>query len=555
VMEESFLKVIELCPDLDPDVYFQLGWLKYALKDWKEAEGYLKKFLDYDRINEEHASKSEIMLSKAKLFSTPVPFSPVPVKDISTSNPEYLPYISPDNELAFFTRRFEMKDKNMLTPQSVEKFMIAHEVQRGLYDKGVPMEDPFNRAASNNEGAATITIDNKHLYFTVNNKGNFDIYESEFSNGRWGEIKNLGDNINDPQQWDAQPSISSDGNTLYYAAVRDSISGIDIFKSEKDASGSWKKAKRLSDVINTNGNEKSPFMHSDSKTLYFSSDSLPGLGGYDIFKSTLDANGKWTKPINLGYPINTEGDDVGFFVSTDGKTGYYASNTIQRGGAGYDIYSFDLYPAARPNKVYFQKGDINGKENDETIAATIEIKDAVTDKLTRISVDSVTGEYAFVVNFENDLIISVKKDGYAFESQYVSAKDTEMTSPQKVNMDLKKLEVGGQYTLNDILFATNSYALNDTIKTVLNEFAEYLRQNPKLSVNLQGHTDDIGSAEDNMTLSENRANAVAEYLMGRGIAGKRISHKGFGESQPIADNTTEEGRAKNRRTVFVVMTK
>jgi outer membrane protein OmpA-like peptidoglycan-associated protein len=552
VLEENYKKVIELCPDLEPDVYFQLGWLYFDLKKWKESEQQLKAFLDFDKINEDHGKKAETMLERAKLYAHPVPFDPAPVKDISTADPEYLPYISPDNTLAFFTRRFEMKEKNMLTAQSVEKFMIAGLKSNGAYDQGRPMEYPFNSGNSNNEGGAAITIDNKHLYFTVNTKGNFDICTSDFVNGHWTDIRNLGPNINDPKQWDSQPSISSDGKTLYFASAKDSLSGIDIYKSTMDENGNWKKAVRLGSMINTNGNDKCPFIHSDSRTLYFSSDSLPGLGGYDVYKCRMDTNGNWTKPVNLGYPINTDADEVGFFVSLDGKNGFFASNKLNKGTGGFDIYSFELYPEARPNKVYFQKGDMNGKEDAEIVKATIEVKDAVTKKLSKIDVDSVTGEYAFVVELHNDLIISVKKEGFAFESKYVSAKDTNNTKPQVVDIELKKLQVGGQYTLNDILFATNSYEINDTIKTVLDEFIDYLGKNPALHVALQGHTDNVGNPTANMTLSENRAKAVFDYLVSHSIDKSRASYKGYGETKPIASNTTEEGRAKNRRTVFVV---
>jgi outer membrane protein OmpA-like peptidoglycan-associated protein len=182
------------------------------------------------------------------------------------------------------------------------------------------------------------------------------------------------------------------------------------------------------------------------------------------------------------------------------------------------------------------------------------VKDAITKKLTKIEVDSVTGEYAFIANFQNDLILSVKKEGYAFESQYISSKDSSNYKPKRLDLQLKKLEVGGQYTLNDIFFASNSYEINDTIKTVLDEFKEYLRENPKISVALQGHTDNVGNPEANMLLSENRAKAVYDYLSAS-IEKTRLSYKGFGETKPIADNDTQQGRAKNRRTVFVVISK
>ncbi len=558
-MEQSFNKVIELCPDLDAEPYYQLGLFYFETKKYKEAEKPLKRFLEFDppageagKLNEDHAQKAESMLAKAKLISHPVPFDPQLVTGISTADPEYLPYISPDNEIAFFTRRFEQKDRNMLVPASVEKFMFALRTNGG-FDKGNPMPLPFNQHNSNNEGGATITVDNKHLYFTVNSKGNFDICGSDFSDGQWSEIYNLGQSVNDPKQWDAQPSVTPDGNTLYFASARDSLTALDIYVTHKNSEGKWTKAKKLPAPINTNGNEKSPFLHADSKTLYFSSDSLPGLGGYDIFMSKLGDDGRWSKPINLGYPINTEADEVGFFVSTDGKSGYFASNKL--GNGGFDIYSFDLYPEVRPQKVYVQVGKLNADNEDQPVSASIEIKNTLTKEITKIDVDSVTGKYAFVVNFDHDLLLTVKKDGYAFESQYLSAKDTGNNSIVKEDITIKEIKVGGQYPLNDILFATNSFDINDTIKTVLDNFVEFLDANPNLHVDINGHTDNVGDHQSNVTLSDNRARTVYDYLVGKGISKSRLAFKGFGETKPVSSNDSEKGRAKNRRTVFVVTAK
>jgi outer membrane protein OmpA-like peptidoglycan-associated protein len=550
LMEESYRKAIELCSAIDPDAYYQLGALFFEQKKYKDAEEWLKLFLAFDKLNEENASKAELMLVRSNLMAHPVPFEPHAVQSISTADPEYLPAISPDNELVFFTRRFEQKEKDMLVAKSVEKFMVARMEKNGNYEKGKPMEAPFNSGASNNEGGAAISIDNKHLYFTVNTKGNFDLCTSDWVDGHWGEICNLGKSINDPVQWDSQPSITSDGKTLYFSSARDSSAGLDIYVSHKDEQGKWSKAVKLGNAINTNGNEKSPFIHSDGKTLYFSSDSIPGLGGFDIFVIRKGDDGKWGKPVNLGYPINTASDEVGFFVSTDGKRGYFASNKIVN-GAGYDIYSFDLYDGARPSRVYFQKGELKVGQ-DETVPATIEVRDVVTNQLTKVEVDSVTGEYAFVVNFDHDLMLSVKKEDYAFSSDYVSTADSANEIVKNKSIRLEHLVVGGQYTINDILFASNSFELNDTIKIVLNEFAEYLSINPKLKLSLQGHTDNIGSPAANMTLSQNRAKTVFDYLVSHGIDKERLTYQGYGETKPIASNTTEDGRSKNRRTVFVV---
>jgi len=551
-MEQSFLKLIELCPDLDPDAYYQLGWLYFDYKKYPEAEKKLKAFLDFDKVDTNHADRAESMLARAKLLAHPVPFNPRPLPGISTTNPEYLPYISPDNELAFFTRRFDMKDKNMLVPTNVEKFIYA-ENKGGVFDAGKPMPPPFNSAGSNNEGGASITIDNLHLYFTVNKKGNFDICTSDQMEFGWEKIRNLGPQVNDSVRWDAQPSISADGNTLYFASFRNLEDSMDIYFTTKNEKGEWNKARKMGSPVNTTGNEKSPFIHSDSHTLYFSSTGLPGLGGYDIFMSRMDSSGRWSKPKNLGYPINTEDDEVGFFVSTDGKTGYFSSDRL--GTGGYDIYYFDLYPEVRPEKVLLVSGKVKDDEDSLPVNANIELQNTLTKVITKVKVDSVTGKYASVVRFDDDYLLTVKKDGYAFQSSYISNKDTTYEKPKKIDLKVKKVEVGQQYLLNDILFATNSYEINDTIKVVLDNFSDFLKENPKLKVAINGYTDNIGNPTSNLQLSDNRARAVYQYLISKDIQSARLSYKGFGEGNPVASNVTEDGRMKNRRTVFVVMSK
>ena len=184
-----------------------------------------------------------------------------------------------------------------------------------------------------------------------------------------------------------------------------------------------------------------------------------------------------------------------------------------------------------------------------------ELKNTFTNEMTRINVDSVTGQYAFVATLDHDVVMTIKKNGYAFESEYISANDSNNLGPVKKNILLEKIDVGKSYAINDILFSTNSYDINDTIKAVLNEFSDYLKQNPKLSVSIEGHTDNVGNPADNLILSQNRAKSIYNYLVSRGIDKARLSYKGYGETKPIASNASAEGRAKNRRTVFKVISK
>jgi len=268
----------------------------------------------------------------------------------------------------------------------------------------------------------------------------------------------------------------------------------------------------------------------------------------DIYFSKMEDNGKWMKPRNIGVPINTESDDVGFFVSTDGSKGYYSSNS----SGNFDLYTFDLYPEARPQRVALIKGEITS-ENGEPIKANVELKNTETKAVIQIPVESSTGKYAMVALLKNDYVLTVKKEGYAYETKYIDSKDT--TAPAKHNVDftISTIEEGKSYRLNDIYFATNSYELNRECKLVIDAFIEFLTDNSSVVVEIQGHTDNIGGDNENMTLSENRAKSVYDYIVANGIASSRLKFKGYGKTKPVATNDTEEGRSKNRRTVFVIL--
>ena len=326
--------------------------------------------------------------------------------------------------------------------------------------------------------------------------------------------------------------------------------------------GIWSKPENMGPTINTSGDEKTPFIHSDFETIYFSSDGQPGVGGFDIFHSKKGADGKWTEPKNIGVPINTVGDDLGFFVSTDGHLGYFASNEPSRvkgkSMGGYDIYSFELYKEARPEEVAFFRGKIQDVSKGSAAGFKVQVEDAVTKKVTDGMVDSSSGNYSIVVNtkLKNDLILVVKKEGYAFSSKLISKDSLKGSKPVKLDMDVDTLKVGQTYTLNNIYYQTNSAALEARSLIVIEEFAKFLKDNPKLKIEVYGHTDNVGKVQDNLALSTDRAFSVRDKLIELGIDQKRlVNFKGFGSNKPVADNATEAGRAKNRRTEFMIVSK
>jgi len=565
--EDCFLRVIDICPEYDVYAFYHLARIAYTNKDFDKAFEYINVFLkDIDLIHsDEDYNEAVAILDYAKFYREilghPVPFDPKPVPGISTKMDEYLPIISPDNEMALFTRRLEIPPRrDDLTPQVryKEKFMFSRR-QDGTFGMGEPMPQPFNM--HDNEGGATLSINNKLLFYTLcqysqgSRYYNCDICYSEKVNGSWTPIQGLSDKVNLPDKWESQPSVTSDGNELFFVSDRDGgFGGYDLYKTTRQDNGTWSYPENLGPEINSPGNEKSPFIHTDSQTLYFSSDGLMGLGGYDIFYTKIDSAGHWSKPKNIGYPINSFDDDVGFFVSTDGQYGYFASNKYE-GVGGWDLYYFNLYEEARPEKVLFVKGkllDIPGQEYKNT---RIELKNVDTKKITHVPVDTVTGEYVAAVLFRDDYIMTVKKKGYVQEAKYISRIDPRYTSPFEMMVNMKPIEVGMTYRLNDIYFGFNSFELPKESRIVIDEFSEFLEENDELKISIQGHTDNVGNDQDNLILSEKRAKAVYDALIQKGISASRLSYKGFGESRPVASNVTEDGRSRNRRTEFVIIEK
>ncbi|MCB9205176.1 MAG: OmpA family protein [Flavobacteriales bacterium] len=563
--------VADQCPDYHMYPYYYMGMIEFQRKEFKQAEQHFKKFLEmefdnpewYPKDHEEKYLEVEALLPSCgyydSLYSNPVPFEPSVVKGISTRDNEYLGIISPDNEVALYIRRHFVKRKNDLTAREIEEFVRSKRQPNGEFDTGTPMPRPFN--LTENVGSATLTIDNKRMFLTICNDNadgykNCDIFQSDWSYSGWSEPVNLGTGINGKNSFEGQPTVTPDGKTIYFVSIREDeigdIDNMDLYVSHLQEDGTWGQAKNLGTTINTKGHEKSPFIHEDSHTLYFSSNGHQGIGDFDIYYVRQDSTGNWTKPKNIGFPINTEGADVGFFVATDSKTAYISSNERDDGVGGWDMFSFHLYKEARPEKVLFLKGQLRDENNKRITDATIKFKDMETKEVHEVDVDTLTGDYVAVMNFSNDIVMTVEKKGAAFTSRYLSTKDSTLNDIKKLNVEVKQVRVGEAYKLHDIHYGTDRFNLDRESINMMNEFADYLKKNPKMKVAIHGHTDNVGSPSDNLKLSENRAKAVYDILVKAGVSPSRLSFKGFGETKPIGSNATSEGRAENRRTEFVI---
>lgn len=566
-------KIVGTCPQYNNwSVNYTIAKILFDREDYQDSKKYLETFINNvsksDKNYMDATNTLDYINNYLDLVFNPVPFTPVIVEGVSTINDDFLPIISPDGSLAFFTHAYMKKDISSATSDKyTEEFTVARALDESgvRFSPGQALPYPFN--TGKNQGASSVTIDNSTLYITIcefvnKNYDNCDIYVSVKKSTGWSELANLGPNINGLNTWESQPSISADGKTLYFSSIRsdnvdfdENYPTCDIWFSTRNEDGTWSKAKNMGPSINTGGNEKSPFIHSDSQTLYFSSDGHKGVGGFDIF-FTKFRDGDWTKPINIGYPINTKSNDLGFVVNTQGTKAYFASNKLD-GRGGWDIYSFDLYPEARPEKVFLVKGQLIDDNGAAITEAKLEVRNTRTEEISEGIVNSETGSYAVAVTTEkdknDDYLMVVKKEDYSFTSALIEPTAETFVAPVTIDFEVKPIEKGKTVELHDINYTTASFEIDNKSLLVLDGFVEFLNDNPSIKIEIRGHTDNTGSLQTNMTLSNNRAKAVYDYLISRGVDASRLKYQGFGPKTPVASNDTEYGRAKNRRTEFYIL--
>jgi outer membrane protein OmpA-like peptidoglycan-associated protein len=329
----------------------------------------------------------------------------------------------------------------------------------------------------------------------------------------------------------------------------------DIYMSVMDEKGQFGKAVRLSDVINTKGNEESVFIHPDNQTIYFSSDGHPGLGGLDIFMSRRKPNGEWGEPINLGYPINTFNDENSLLVSRDGKIAYFASDR-PGGYGGLDIYTFDLYEAAQPGKTIYVKGKIYDAATKLPLEADVDVVDLQTgNSVVKWVSNKTNGEFFICLPVNKNYAFNTSKTGYLFHSENFAMVEKKDCQPFALSIPLSPITKDSIVVLRNVFFETNKFDLKDESKSELNKLVDFLNKNPTLKIEISGHTDNIGEKKLNQILSENRSKSVLEYLVSNGIAKERLTFKGYGDSKPVVANDSDEHRQMNRRTEFKVISK
>ncbi len=563
--EAAFERAARMAPEHEPRVWSNLAEVERDQGKLLEAAEHAERFLTFQKTSPESKKNMRRLAQNcrfaAEALRNPVPFDPKPLPPtINTAADEYLPTITADGERMIFCRR--KTDENFFSSQKVDS----------VWQKAVFM-DAINTPG--NEGAQCLSADGSQLFFTACGRqedglGSCDLYFSQLKNGQWGKPGNLGAPVN-TRSWDSQPSLSADGRTLYFASDRtDGWGAKDIWLAERNPDGSWDAPRNIDSPINTPGNEQAPFIHPDGQTLYFMSDAHPGMGTgdrptFDLFLSRKQADGKWGTPQNLGIPINTVGNEGAFYVSLDGRTAYFSAQNNPNGMGGDDIFSFDLPEHLRPQPMTFVKATVRDFETRQPLAAKTDFIDLGSRASFLSATTGGDGTFLTCLPIGKNLALEVSKPGYLFHSENFNL--TEASSAAKpflMEILLEKLPaeaVSGERSslpskpiiLKNIFFETNSALLKPESAEELMVLKKLLDENPGLKIRINGHTDDIGTDSENQVLSENRAKAVFDFLVGKGVAAGRLAYRGFGESVPIQSNATAEGRAANRRTEFEVV--
>lgn len=537
------------------ETYFSLGKILYDSGNYEES---LRYFVEYTRRSPGNPKNEEIANHYAqsirfalKAIENPLPYNPTVLPDaVNEFKLQYFPVLTVDQQSIFFTARKGVK----LTFD--EDLYVANRDSSGVWGNPVSISTKIN--SPYNEGACSISADGRMLIFTAcngrNGFGNCDLYVARKSGDEWNKPVNMGGEVNSPS-WEAQPTLSADGRTLYFVSNRPGGNGgKDIWVSKAVSRDKWSTPENLGSTVNTTKDDISPFIHVNGESLYFSSTGHVGMGGYDIFLSE-KIDSTWSTPRNLGYPLNDRLDQVSLYITSDGAKGYY---TVEE-NSGYDLssklYSFDIPPPLRiRHSSAYLIGQIKDGVSDKPLGAVVQLysqEDAVL--VSSVSSDKISGEYTLVLTEGHRYGIYVGKKGYMFKDFSLDYSGVEDFDSGVLDIDLFPIETGASQALNNIYFDVNSYELKPESYSELNFIAKFLRINRTVVIQINGHTDATGTEKYNYELSLNRAHAVYDYLEKKRIPKSRMTFKGFGSQKPILPNANESERSKNRRIEFGIV--
>ncbi|HDP55111.1 MAG TPA: hypothetical protein ENN24_05455 [Bacteroidetes bacterium] len=551
-------RAIEINPTFFPHVYYNVANMLIGRGEYERAQKHYESFLTFDNVREETRKHAELKLAKCKFalkaIANPVPLAPESLgTNVNSNMDDYWPSLSADENTLVITVNIP-KDPSLddVFRNRQEDLFITTRNEQGEWEPVRNIGPPINTPQFN-EGAQSITSDGNTMYYTVCD-GRCNLYvSSRQDNGLWGRPKKLPEPVNLNYSSEKQPSISPDGSTLYFVSDRKGGFGsFDIWRSHRVNENQWTEPENLGDSVNTEYLEQSPFIHFDNQTLYFSSNGHVGMGGLDIFMTRMINDTTWAKPENLGYPINTHMNEDGLIVNAKGTKAYYSSEINPE--SGRDIYQFDLPANVRPIPSSYVSGTITDAKTGWPLQALLSLVDVDKNQTVMESQSATDGSFLVCIPTNRQYAFFVTAPGYLFHSHSFNLKGIHSAAnPFKKDVELTPIRAGEKMVMRNIFFETDSYDLKPQSIVELQKLLELLRLNPTLKIEVGGHTDSVGTASYNLVLSENRAKAVAQYLIENGVDQSRISSKGYGLTKPIGDNQTDVGRALNRRTEIRVL--
>ena len=587
-----FEKAYQLNPEVDPEILYYLG-MGYHLdmqfdKAIQSFNTMITLFKGKDKTGivdemKKYIRQCEYAKEKVK--------NPVRVKidnvggDINSQYPDYSPVITADESEMIFTSRRPETTGGGLDPFMNEPFEDMYIADRinNKWGKARNMGTTVNTEGHDSNCGLSADGQKFLIYKDVNHG---DVFESVLTGTAWSTPERLNKNINTDGH-ESSSSYTPDGNTIYFVSDKEGgLGGRDIYTSTKTLKGKWGEAINVGPVINTTEDEEGIFVHPDGKTIYFSSKGHQTMGGYDVFKSIFnDSLKSWSKPENIGYPINTTDEDVFFSVSASGKHAYYSS--VRADGFGEkDIYRVTFFgpvksvilntednliashnepvkEKVKPARIDIKeaqltllKGVILDDKTNKPLEATIEIIDNERNEvIASFTSNSVTGRYLVSMPAGKNYGISVKKENYLFHSENFDLASTAEYQEVQKDIKLKNIAVGQSIVLKNIFFDFNKSTLRKESENEIAQLTKLLTDIPTMKIEISGHTDSYGSDTYNKTLSHQRAKAVYDRLIQNGIKADRLTFMGFGEEKPIDTNETDAGRQMNRRTEFKITAK
>ena len=547
-----YRQVIDRYPDTPKfsSSWYLLGSNAFKNGNYEETLKYLGKYLELTSEKGRYAFSAKLLIDNSHFAinykTNDFQFNPRPLpKVVNQFKQQYFPVLTVDQNTLLFIKR-----------QGDEEILQTDKDANGNWQEPHSISDNIN--SEYNEGTCSISADGRMLVFTScmgrQGYGSCDLYVSYKTGNEWSVPENMGEVINSPS-WDSQPSLSADGRTLYFVSNRSGGFGSrDIYVSQQNEAGEWQSPQNVGSSINTSFDDISPFIHPNGQRLYFATNGRLGFGGFDIYFSDKKSASEWLAPTNFGYPINTHDDEVSMFISSDGAKGYYSHEERTKESVLSTLYEIDIPPKLQvEHKSSYVFGKVMDGETNTPLKATVSLINLDSNNsVEKVRSDSVTGDYLIVITQGAQYGLFAESEGYLYKSENFNLTE-KLLIPVKINLKLEKIKPGARVVLKNIFFDFDSYNLTSTSKAELNRVLHLLNTNKTLRVEISGYTDNVGTEKYNLELSEKRAEAVYNYLVKNGVDKTKLGFRGYGASNFLNSNNTEEERAKNRRIEFKVL--